>query len=46
MVEDVKNDGILWVEKLLKDNLTYTKPGSISYLLFGEKIIKRKIYKI
>ena len=37
MVEDVKNDGILWIKKLLKDNLTYTKPGSISYLLFGEK---------
>ena len=37
MVEDVKNIGIEWVKKLMKDNLTYTKPGSISYLLFGEK---------
>ena len=37
MVEDIKNIGIKWVEKLLKDNLTLTKPGSISYLLFGEK---------
>jgi hypothetical protein len=37
MVEDIKNVGIKWVEKLLKDNLTFTKPGSISYLLFGEK---------
>ena len=37
MVEDIKNIGIKWVEKLLKDNLTFTKPGSISYLLFGEK---------
>lgn len=37
MVEDIKNIGIKWVEKLLKNNLTLTKPGSISYLLFGEK---------
>ena len=37
MVEDIKNIGIKWVEKLLKNNLTFTKPGSISYLLFGEK---------
>ena len=43
MVEEVKNDGILWVEKLLKDNLTYTKHGSISYLLFGEKLSEQSI---
>jgi hypothetical protein len=43
MVEEVKNDGILWVKKLLKDNLTYTKHGSISYLLFGEKLSEQSI---
>jgi hypothetical protein len=37
MVEEVKNIGILWTEQLLKEGLTYTKPGSISYLLYGEK---------
>jgi len=43
MVDEVKNDGISWVEKLLKDNLTYTKHGSISYLLFGEKPSEQSI---
>uniref|UniRef100_A0A6C0ENX6 Uncharacterized protein n=1 Tax=viral metagenome TaxID=1070528 RepID=A0A6C0ENX6_9ZZZZ len=43
MVEEVKNDGISWVKKLLKDNLTYTKHGSISYLLFGEKPSEQSI---
>jgi hypothetical protein len=33
MVDEVKNDGITWVKKFLKDNLTYTKHGSISYLV-------------
>jgi hypothetical protein len=43
MVEEVKNNGISWVKKLLKDNLTYTKHGSISYLLFGEKPSEQSI---
>ena len=43
MVDEVKNDGISWVKKLLKDNLTYTKHGSISYLLFGEKPSEQSI---
>lgn len=43
MVEEVKNIGILWVEKLLKKNLTYTKPGSISHLLYGEKPSEQSI---
>jgi hypothetical protein len=43
MVEEVKNDGISWVKKLLKDNLTNTKHGSISYLLFGEKPSEQSI---
>jgi hypothetical protein len=38
MVEDIKNIGIKWVEKLLKDNLTFTKPGSISYLVKNQVI--------
>jgi hypothetical protein len=43
MVDEVKTDGITWVKKLLKDNLTYTKHGSISYLLFGEKPSEQSI---
>ena len=43
MVDEVKNNGISWVKKLLKDNLTYTKHGSISYLLFGEKPSEQSI---
>jgi hypothetical protein len=43
MVEEVKNIGILWVEKLLKKKLTYTKPGSISHLLYGEKPSEQSI---
>jgi hypothetical protein len=43
MVENVKNIGILWVEELLKNNLTYTKPGTITYLLYGEKPSEQSI---
>jgi hypothetical protein len=43
MVENVKNIGILWIEELLKNNLTYTKPGTITYLLYGEKPSEQSI---
>jgi hypothetical protein len=43
MVDDVKNIGILWVEQLLKNSLTYTKLGTISYLLYGEKPSEQSI---
>lgn len=43
MVDEVKKNGISWVKKILKDNLTYTKHGSISYLLFGEKPSEQSI---
>lgn len=33
----IKQQGIDWVDKVLKEKLTYTKPGSISHLLYGEK---------
>ena len=36
-IHPIKEKGILWVEKLLDKNLTYTKPGSISHLLYGKK---------
>ena len=39
MVDDVKNIGILWVEQLLKNSLTYTKLGTISYLLYVKLFI-------
>ena len=39
----IKEKGILWVEKLLDKNLTYTKPGSISHLLYGKKPSEQSI---
>jgi hypothetical protein len=35
--------GICWVEKVLEGDLTYTKPGSISHLLYGEKPSEQSI---
>jgi hypothetical protein len=43
MVENVKNIGILWVENLLEKGLTYTKSGTISYLLYGQKPSEQSI---
>ena len=34
-IANVKQNGIIWVDKVLKSSLTLTKPGSISYLLYG-----------
>ena len=33
-IENIKCMGIIWVDKVLKSDLTYTKPGSISHLLY------------
>lgn len=42
-ITKIKNKGILWVEKMMEGELTYTKPGSISYLLYGEKPSEQSI---
>jgi len=39
----IKQTGIIWVYKTLKSELTLTKPGSISHLLFGEKPSEQSI---
>jgi hypothetical protein len=33
----IKKLGMEWVETMMKDKTTLTKPGSISFLLFGQK---------
>lgn len=40
---NIKKKGIIWINKLLDGNLTYTKAGSISYLLYGEKPSEQSI---
>ena len=42
-INDIKKKGIIWVNKLLDGNITHTKPGSISYLLYGEKPSEQSI---
>lgn len=42
-VAKVKQIGIIWVDKALKGELTFTKPGSISHLLYGEKPSEQSI---
>jgi len=40
---NIKQKGLLWVDKILQGNLTYTKAGSISHLLYGEKPSEQSI---
>jgi len=42
-ITNIKKIGNNWVDKVLEGNLTYTKPGSISYLLYGEKPSEQSI---
>jgi hypothetical protein len=42
-IENIKKIGIKWVENALKGKLTFTKPGSISYLLYGKKPSEQSI---
>jgi len=37
IIQEIKQKGMEWVDKILRGDLTYTKPGSISHLLYGEK---------
>ena len=36
-IEYIKQIGMIWVNNVLEGELTLTKPGSISYLLYGER---------
>ena len=42
-ITDVKQKGMMWVDNILEGELTYTKPGSISHLLYGEKPSEQSI---
>ena len=35
-ITEIKQEGIKWVNEMMKKEKTNTKPGSISYLLYGE----------
>jgi hypothetical protein len=42
-INKIKEKGIYWVEKILEKDLTCTKPGSISHLLYGKKPSEQSI---
>jgi hypothetical protein len=42
-INEVKKKCILWVKHILEDKITYTKPGSITHLLYGEKPSEQSI---
>lgn len=42
-VSIIKQLGLNWVERVLEGELTYTKPGSISHLLYGSKPSEQSI---
>ena len=42
-IGNIKQIGMNWVDNMLESELTLTKPGSISYLLYGEKPSEQSI---
>jgi hypothetical protein len=42
-IQEIKQKGLIWVDKILEGDLTCTKPGSISYLLYGKKPSEQSI---
>ena len=42
-ITEIKTKGFLWLERILEGELTRTKPGSISHLLYGEKPSEQSI---
>jgi len=42
-ITEIKELGIIWIDKIFRGELTYTKPGSISYLLYGVKPSEQSI---
>jgi hypothetical protein len=43
LISEVKVKGIEWIENVLQKDLTMTKPGSISHLLYGDKPSEQSI---
>ena len=43
IISDLKKKGIAWTEKVLQGSITQTKPGSITYLLYGAKPSQQSI---
>lgn len=42
-INEIKKKGMDWVDKILESELTLTKPGSISHLLYGERPSEQSI---
>jgi hypothetical protein len=42
-IYNIKEAGLLWVKKIMEKDITYTKPGSISYLLRGKQPSEQSI---
>jgi hypothetical protein len=42
-IEQIKYNGMFWIDELLKREITLTKPGSLSYLLRGSKPSEQSI---
>ena len=42
-INKIKKNSIKWIESKIKKDLIYTKPGSISYLLYGKKPSEQSI---
>lgn len=40
---DIKQTGIEWVQNMLNSDMTYTKPGSLSFLLHGKRPSEQSI---
>jgi hypothetical protein len=43
MDTDIKQNGIEWVQTMLRTDMTYTKPGSLSFLLHGKRPSEQSI---
>jgi len=43
MDTDIKQNGIEWVQHMLNSDMTYTKPGSLSFLLHGRRPSEQSI---
>lgn len=43
ILQTIKTNGLSWIETLLKNIETKTKPGSIAYLLYGEIVSEQSI---
>jgi len=42
-ISKIKQIGMIWIDKTLEGEITVTKPGSISYLLYGKKPSEQSI---